>query len=46
MPYSQEGYVHYVVDAVFALVTAIQRLIEEKCFTLNFDGVVSAILDR
>ncbi|CAF4439567.1 unnamed protein product, partial [Adineta steineri] len=29
--YFQEGYVHYVVDAVFTLVTAIQRLIEEKC---------------
>lgn len=29
--YSQEGYVHYVVDAVFALVIAIQNLIDEKC---------------
>lgn len=31
MPYSQEGYVHYVVDAVFTLVIAIQRLVDEKC---------------
>jgi hypothetical protein len=31
VPYFQEGYVHYVVDAVFTLVIAIQRLIEEKC---------------
>ena len=29
--YSQEGYVHYVVDAVFVLAIAIQKLIEEKC---------------
>ena len=32
VPYFQEGYVHYVVDAVFTLVNAIQKLIEEKCF--------------
>ncbi len=31
VPYFQEGYVHYVVDAVFALVISIQNLIEEKC---------------
>ena len=31
VPYSQEGYVHYVVDAVFTLVIAIQKLIDEKC---------------
>jgi hypothetical protein len=31
VPYFQEGYVHYVVDAVFTLVIAIQRLINEKC---------------
>ncbi|CAF1320134.1 unnamed protein product [Adineta steineri] len=30
--YFQEGYVHYVVDAVFTLVIAIQKLIDEKCF--------------
>jgi hypothetical protein len=29
--YSQEGYVHYVVDAVFTLVIAIKKLVEEKC---------------
>ncbi|CAF3528754.1 unnamed protein product [Rotaria socialis] len=31
VPYFQEGYVHYVVDAVFSLVIAIQKLIDEKC---------------
>jgi hypothetical protein len=31
VPYFQEGYVHYVVDAVFALVISIQNLIDEKC---------------
>lgn len=31
VPYFQEGYVHYVVDAVFALVLSIQHLIEETC---------------
>ena len=31
VPYFQEGYVHYVVDAVFALALSIQRLIEDKC---------------
>jgi hypothetical protein len=31
IPYFQEGYVHYVVDAVFTLVIAIQKLIDEKC---------------
>jgi len=31
VPYFQEGYVHYVVDAVFTLVKAIQKLVEEKC---------------
>ena len=31
VPYSQEGYVHYVVDAVFTLVIAIQKLVDEKC---------------
>jgi len=31
VPYSQEGYVHYVVDAVFTLVIAIKKLIDEKC---------------
>ncbi|UJR22815.1 hypothetical protein I4U23_025845 [Adineta vaga] len=30
--YFQEGYVHYVVDAVFTLVIAIKKLIDEKCF--------------
>jgi len=29
--YSQEGYVHYVVDAVFTLVLAISKLVDEKC---------------
>ncbi|CAF0750522.1 unnamed protein product [Didymodactylos carnosus] len=33
VPYSQEGYVHYVVDAVFALVIAVQKFIIEKCKT-------------
>ena len=31
VPYFQEGYVHYVVDAVFTLVIAIEKLISEKC---------------
>ena len=31
MPYFQEGYVHYVVDAVFTLVIAVQNLIDETC---------------
>ena len=31
VPYFQEGYVHYVVDAVFTLVIAVQKLIDEKC---------------
>ncbi|CAF0881048.1 unnamed protein product [Rotaria sordida] len=31
VPYFQEGYVHYVVDAVFTLVISIQKLIDEKC---------------
>ena len=31
VPYFQEGYVHYVVDAVFTLAIAIQKLIDEKC---------------
>ena len=31
VPYFQEGYVHYVVDAVFTLVIAIKKLIDEKC---------------
>lgn len=31
VPYFQEGYVHYVVDAVFALVLSIQHLFDEKC---------------
>jgi hypothetical protein len=31
VPYSQEGYVHYVVDAVFTLVISIQKLVNEKC---------------
>ncbi|CAF2799048.1 unnamed protein product [Rotaria sp. Silwood2] len=31
VPYFQEGYVHYVVDAVFSLVIAIQKLVDEKC---------------
>jgi len=31
VPYFQEGYVHYVVDAVFTLVISIQNLIDEKC---------------
>ena len=31
MPYTQEGYVHYVVDAVFTLVIAIKKLVDEKC---------------
>lgn len=31
VPYFQEGYVHYVVDAVFTLVIGIQKLIDEKC---------------
>lgn len=29
--YSQEGYVHYVVDSVFAMIISIQELIDEKC---------------
>jgi hypothetical protein len=31
VPYFQEGYVHYVVDAVFTLVISINNLIDEKC---------------
>lgn len=31
VPYFQEGYVHYVVDAVFSLVIAIQKLIDDRC---------------
>jgi hypothetical protein len=31
VPYFQEGYVHYVVDAVFTLIISIQNLIDEKC---------------
>lgn len=31
VPYFQEGYVHYVVDAVFTLAIAVQKLIDEKC---------------
>ncbi len=31
VPYFQEGYVHYVVDAVFTLVIAIKKLLDEKC---------------
>jgi len=29
--YSQEGYVHYVVDSVFAMIISIHELIKEKC---------------
>jgi hypothetical protein len=50
VPYFQEGYVHYVVDAVFTLVIAIKKLLDEKCLNsskiqsvcnefIPFDGI-------
>ncbi|CAF5183645.1 unnamed protein product, partial [Rotaria magnacalcarata] len=40
VPYSQEGYVHYVVDAVFALAISVQKLIDEKCVSSSKTGVL------
>ncbi|CAF0813590.1 unnamed protein product [Adineta ricciae] len=40
VPYAQEGYVHYVVDSVFTLVIAIQKLIEDKCLHSLYDKLL------
>jgi hypothetical protein len=40
VPYFQEGYVHYVVDAVFTLVIAIQNLIDEKCQDMSTSKIL------
>lgn len=40
MPYFQEGYVHYVVDAVFTLVIAIKKLMDEKCLNSSKSQII------
>ena len=40
VPYFQEGYVHYVVDAVFTLVIAVKNLVDEKCLNSSKQQII------